>query len=509
MIEEVRDLLEVKKYQKRDICVLVRKNSEAIAAVKALLDSGISVISGEALLIGNNSAVKLILNTLKLLAGVTENTALYKANAISLYSRLHGKDVETQHYFNLKFKKLEQLTAVLPAELCLNWQSWMQQPLPELLEKIIEAYGLNHLKAHLPYLFAIRDFAGNFGRQGEKGITSFLRFWEEEGIRKTLPSSENADAVQVVTIHKAKGLAFKAVLVPFCNWDINGKTNSIFWVPAAGTPYHHLQSIPLKYNKELGSSTVAKPYFEELLFNNMDALNMLYVATTRSKEYLYLSAPWKKADSITNIGDLLIKALGTQIANEEEYILDEPLSEKVSAPVDDHFIALERYPVSNRLSKIFDASARKVNIDMLIGDDAGRTGSILHEVLAQASQSAEIDAVLQKMLAEGLFKEEELAQLKARAFAVLENEDLKVILGKSKYSLTEQTIIDTTGKSYRPDKVLVSDEGVTIIDYKFTLEESDKHIEQVDHYKSLLVAMGYAQVSTYLFYAVTGKLKLV
>ena len=509
MLEEVKWLLEIKKYQRKDICILVRKNAEAIAAVKALLENGISVISGEALLIGNNSAVKLILNTLQILAGLTENTALYKANAISLYSRLQGSVVETHHYFGLKFKKLTQLTTVLPHDLCLYWQSWMQQPLPELMEKIIEAYGLNHHKEHLPYLFAIRDFAGNFARQGEKGITAFLRFWEEEGIRKTLPSSENADAVQVVTIHKSKGLAFRAVIVPFCNWDINGKTNSIFWVPAAGTPYHHLQSIPLKYNKELGNSTVARHYFEELLFNNMDALNMLYVATTRSKEYLFLSAPWKKADTLTNIGDLLIRALGEEIDIENGYVIDEPVAEKQSSIDKNTFIELENYPVSNRLTKIFDAGLKNANLDLLIGNDAGRTGSILHEVLANATQTAEIDTVLNTMLAEGLFKEDELPEFKARASAVLENPDLQNILGSSKYSLTEQTIIDTHGKSYRPDKVLITDEGVTIIDYKFTLEESNKHIEQVDHYKSLLLAMGYAQVKTYLFYAVTGKLKLV
>ena len=509
MLEEVDMLLNVKKYQKKDICILVRKNAEAIAAVKALLENGISVISGEALLIANNSAVKLILNTLQILAGLPENTALYKANAISLYNRLQGKEVETHHYFGLKFRKLAQLTAVLPHDLCLNWQSWMQQPLPELLEKIMEAYGLHQKREHMPYLFALRDFAGNFARQGEKGITSFLRFWEEEGVRKTLPSSESADAVQVVTIHKSKGLAFRAVIVPFCNWDINGKTNSIFWVPAADTPYHHLQSIPLKYNKELASSTVAKHYFEELLFNNMDALNMLYVATTRAKEYLYLSAAWKKADSITNIGDLLIKALGPKIAHEEEYILDEPVAEKSTTAEKETFIELEKYPVSNRLEKIFDASLKNTNLDLLIGNEAGRTGSILHEVLAQASHTDQIDGVLNRMLNEGLFKEEELPSLKTRALGVLENPELQKVLGQSKYSITEQTIIDAHGKSYRPDKVLIGDDGVTIIDYKFTLEESDKHIEQVDHYKSLLLAMGYTNVRTYLFYAVTGKLKLV
>jgi ATP-dependent helicase/nuclease subunit A len=299
------------------------------------------------------------------------------------------------------------------------------------------------------------------------------------------------------------------VMLPFCNWDINGKTNSIFWVPAAGTPYHHLNSIPLKYNKELGNSTVAKSYFEELLYNNMDALNMLYVATTRSKEYLYISAPWKKADSMTNIGDLLIRSLGDQISQEEGYVLDEAVASSASSASNESIIELEEYPVSNRLTKIFDAGLKRQNLELLIGPDAGRTGSILHEVLARATYQEEVDQVLRNMQAEGIFQLEELEDLKRRALAVLENEALQSVLRDTKYSLTEQTIIDTDGKSYRPDKVLVKEDGVIIIDYKFTLEESDKHMEQVDHYKNLLLAMGYPQVSTYLFYAVTGKLKAV
>jgi ATP-dependent helicase/nuclease subunit A len=509
MLEEIRELIEIRKYRLKDICVLVRKNSEAIAAVKALLENGINVISGEALLISNNPSIKLILNTLSVLAGLPNNTALYKANCISLYARLKGRVVETSNYFDLKLKTLAQLSAVLPPALCQHWQTWMQQPLPELVEKIIEAYGLAEKETQLPYLFAFRDLAGNFARQGEKGVASFLRYWEEEGLRKTLPSSESADAVQVVTIHKSKGLAFRAVLLPFCNWDINGKTNSIFWVPAEGTPYHHLQSIPLKYNKDLGNSSVAKAYFEELLFNNMDALNMLYVATTRSKEYLYISTVGKKTDTITNIGDLLLKTLDTQISEDGEYIVDNPVDNVYVEEESTGIIQLERYPTSDRLSQVFDAGLKRSEIGLLTGNNAGRLGSILHEVLAAAARPEDIDRVLNDLLVSGIFKAEEWEGLRVQALSVLNNTDLQQLLKRGKYSLTEQTIIDTKGKSYRPDKVLITENGVTIIDYKFTLEESTKHIEQVEHYRQLLLAMGYSNVDTYLFYAVTGKLKKV
>jgi ATP-dependent helicase/nuclease subunit A len=495
MLDEIKDLLEVRKYK--------------VATVKALLEAGINVISGEALLIANNPAIKLILNTLNALAGVPGNTGLYKANCISLYARLHGKSVETHQYFALKFKTLAQLTEVLPPALCLHWQTWMQQPLPELVEKVIEAYGLTEMEAHLPYLFAFRDLTGNFARQGEKGVAAFLRYWDEEGLRKTLPSSDSADAVQVVTIHKSKGLAFKAVMLPFCNWEINGKTNSIFWVPAAGTPYHHLQSIPLKYNKDLGKSAVAKPYFEELLFNNMDALNMLYVATTRSKEYLYISTVGKKSDSITHIGDLLLKTLDAEFSEDGEYIVDAPVNSSPEQEEGGFAIKLAHYPTSDRLSQVFSAGLKRSEIDLLTGNNAGRLGTILHEVLAAAVDAEDVTRVLNNMLSEGIVKAEEWESLKVQALAVLNNQDLQALLNKSSERLTEQTIIDAQGKSYRPDKVLIHAEGVIIIDYKFTLEESNKHMEQVDHYRDLLVAMGYKNVQTYLFYAVTGKLKQV
>src|SRR5690606_22337054 len=165
-------------------------------------------------------------------------------------------------YLGLRYKTFSQLNQLLPAELCENAEKWIQLPLPELVEKIISSYGLDKnpdvkkAAIHLPYLLAFRDIVGNATKQGEKGIHSFLKWWDEDGIRKTLPSPEEANAVQVLTIHKSKGLAFRAVFIPFGDLGLSGKSNSIFWVPAQETPYLNLGSIPLKYSKELAKSSV-------------------------------------------------------------------------------------------------------------------------------------------------------------------------------------------------------------------------------------------------------------
>ncbi|CAM4175264.1 ATP-dependent exoDNAse (exonuclease V) beta subunit (contains helicase and exonuclease domains) [Pedobacter westerhofensis] len=514
MVETLKRLLvEEKRYRAGDACVLVRSNAEAIAVVDALMENHISVISGEALLIENDLAVILLIDTLKVMAGLTENTALYKANCISLYAQLQNRVLDPVDLFNLKNKTLEELTEVLPPDLCQHWRSWMQQPLPELLEKLMAAYGLNTAEIHLPYLFALRDLTGNIGKQGEKGITSFLKYWNEEGSRKTLPSSESTDAVQVITIHKSKGLAFKVVMIPFCNWDINGKINSIFWVPAANTPYHQLGRIPLKYSSNLGASSVAIPYYEELLYNQMDALNMLYVATTRTKEYLYISTLGKKSEGTSTIGDLLIRVLEDDISEDGRFFQDDEVIKKVQDTAEEtikpELINLKEYPVSDRLTAVFNTDLKRRELDMLGTVSPGREGSILHEVLARASDPEEVDHVLAEMLNEGYFREEELSSLQQQATTVLSHADLQRLLNSSTQTVNEKSIIDRDGKSYRPDKVLISDTEVVVIDYKFTQKESPAHIKQVHGYRALLQEMGYPSVSTYLFYANSGELKLV
>jgi len=244
----------------------------------------------------------------------------------------------------------------------------------------------------------------------------------------------------------------------------------------------------------------------------MDALNMLYVATTRTKEYLYISSLGKKADSISTIGDLLIRIFEDQLSEDGRFLVEEEVSKKATSDtshlVRPEILNLETYPVSDRLTEVFSGNLKRRELDML-GNNAGREGSILHEVLARASDSVAVDHILSQMLTEGFFREEELESFRKQAITVLEHHELQLLLNSSTETINEKSIIDRSGKSYRPDKVLISDGKVTVIDYKFTQKESPAHIKQVHGYRTLLQEMGYPTVNTYLFYAHSGELKLV
>src|SRR3546814_19671938 len=73
-----------------------------------------------------------------------------------------------------------------------------------------------------------------------------------------------------------------------------------------------LDKYPVKYKSDTGKASLYKSYFEEMLLNYMDALNSLYVATTRTRKHLYITAPdIKGADEINTLvaGDLLLEVL--------------------------------------------------------------------------------------------------------------------------------------------------------------------------------------------------------
>ncbi|MGI4727772.1 MAG: UvrD-helicase domain-containing protein [Janthinobacterium lividum] len=522
------------RYQAGQICILVRSNREAREVIGHLMidqqmrkirqeTSGeafgaYEVLSGEALLINNNSAVKLLVSTLQLMVTQDEQSVLYKGLCLQLYFKQLGKKVPPQAWINLKDTPVTKLQNLLPPDLCRNFYAWQQLPLNELAEQLIAVYNLDTQTQHLPYLFAFRDMLARFTTQGELGITRFLEWWDEEGKMKALPSGSQNDAVQVMTIHKSKGLAFDVVMLPFCSWDLDGMTNGIFWVDTQGTPYEMLQSVPVNYKKSLGKSDFSKAYFEELLFNLMDALNMLYVATTRTRNHLYITAPGQgKNEAKTSIvGDLLLEALKIPVAGlnasfiDNNFVLDEPVPEKTSIKTaSEEKIQLNKYPVSQRLSQALASKKVWVKLDLLSGDAAAHKGIILHELLARTMDILKLPKVLNEMQQEGLLREAEKEEVRINALSVLQNQELKKLLSKPAQNLSEQTIIDRNGESYRPDKVLIGQNEVTILDFKFTSDQRPEHRTQVKDYGKLLTEMGYPNVSSYLYYGFLQQLVAV
>lgn len=82
------------------------------------------------------------------------------------------------------------------------------------------------------FLLAFQDTVAQFCTQRNGGsVREFLRYWDEKKDALAMNSDENSDAINVMTIHKAKGLEFDCVVLPFANWQLDGNAREDkYWI---------------------------------------------------------------------------------------------------------------------------------------------------------------------------------------------------------------------------------------------------------------------------------------
>lgn len=518
------------KYRAGQIGILVRKNKEARQVIDALMvykqETGraFEVISGDVLSLSTNDAVNLLIETLKALVYDSEKHTIYKANMTYLYQIVQSQQSFEQADW-LKFSKndVNALEAVLPADLITGWPHWQRLPLVQLIEKLIEIYGLSSKNnIHIPYLLAFKDVVAGFAARGERGIIQFLEYWSEDGHTKVLPSgsSSQLDAIEVTTVHKSKGLAYDVVMIPFAAWELDGMRLGNFWIDTSDTPFETLGKIPLKYASTLSSSIFYKQYLEEMLFNYMDALNTFYVATTRTVQHLYITAPSFKEDvdkktgqtvtALKNeyISDLLYQVLDQEGApfriSEKELHMSDPyatpqLTETIES---DTFISITRYPISKELDQALDKSNKRSISTIMAIEPSAQYGLIAHEILSRVSTEADIETLVAHYIEEGILGKENHTDLLEQIYRVWHHPEINQWLQGDYKIWNESSIITSDGETIRPDKVFTRTDETIVLDFKFTQQDYVAHKTQVDRYIKALENLGYSSVKGYLYYAI-------
>jgi len=477
-----------------------------------------------------------LVETLHALVYQSDKHTIHRARMAYLYQLLQtGETFNPDFWLQFKNNNLTDLQDILPQELLESWSMLQKLPLVHVVEKLIELYGLTgEENIHLPYILAFKDMVNNFSQGGERGITQFLNFWEEDGIQASLPANGKVNAIEVTTIHKSKGLAYDVVMIPFCAWDVDGKLNGDFWIDVAGTPFAQLGKIPVKYNSSMGKTIFYKQYFEEMLFNYMDALNTFYVATTRAVEHLYITAPSFKQEVDKKTGEVkgyevkndYISDLLYQVLAEEQnpfpmenglVLVDQPLAATLTTQAEDNghaneqrvqqsTITLTNYPVSTQLQDAFDKSAKRTVNSILLLEKAAQYGVLAHEIMSQLSTEEEINTLVDQYIEEGVLDTEDRPFILKEIQQIWQHPQINGWLTGDYKIWNEAAIILENGDTIRPDKVFTRADETIVLDFKFTKGDDVEHKWQVDNYRKALQNLGYVNVKGYLYYAKINEL---
>ena len=533
----------------KDICVLVRVNREAEVMIAALLNKQaelslaagktFQVISGDALKIASNLAVQLLINIFRTLLIRPEEQAIYRATCARLYNQIlypEGKDAKpndgeqsarfgqvalnAEDWMKIATKPIQLLGAYFPEEFCRDFDLFKQLPMTGLMDRMVRIFGLGEPAQahHIPFILALRDQVALFASGGDHGLEVFLDWWDEEGSKKALPAADDQDAVQIMTIHKSKGLEFKAVLIPFLNWKLDvssGFLKKLLWVDAVPSGFGSFSTLPVDYSKKLTTTSFAREYFEEMLLNYMDTLNTLYVATTRAKSYLYIVCPKtnmqeKKADTGKNeLQQLLLNLFKQELDPElrlEDTIVSFGTLEKSAVqakPTDNQGLLISRYLVNDDFATKFNYQQHNEESWF---NARQRKGVALHSILEKLSDPAELDRLIQLNMQDGMIRRGEGDEVRQAVTDVLDQPEISSWFKGAEKIISERDMILEDGTVKRPDKLFVLKDYAVLLDFKFGAEQA-RYLEDIAQYRNNLLKMQeFTKVEAYIWYAESKKL---
>ena len=501
-------------YQHRDICILVRTKSEGRMISEYLLgnpDKMYPVISDETLVLESSPAVDAVISRLKYILS-PENEVLkaqIKLNILLLQNR---------EQFITESASADILSELDSPELTqqLNTLSELKgRPLFELTESIIRQLPEWLQKDQSPYLRELLNRIQDFMNNSSVNLANFLEWWDDKGSNSSISIPEGQNAIKIMTIHKSKGLEFKAVIVPFCHWVLDKKSReSLIWCKPQTAPFNQLEIVPVSYTSKLIHSQLFPQYITERLLQFIDNLNILYVAFTRAAETLITMGMLKKSskDNIKTVSDLLFNTFKTDADETTNDTIDinkhwnkEELRFSFGEiPTQTHRV-VDETPHPPKIFKTTPLGERiKIHTDSNsmqpeLLSNYRIHGKIMHLLFERIKTKEDIESSIDSLISEGKLLTESKQELQSKIEKLLSSTPYNEWFSNKYKILNEVSILQKSGTS-RPDRVLIGKNRVIVIDYKFGKLKSEKYHRQIRHYISLIKRMGYDNIEGYIWY---------
>lgn len=478
-----------------DICVLIRKKKEGVAIADYLSQHEIPIISSETLLINNSPDVVFINDLLSLLIQPENNeTKIMVLNYLTTLFNIDDKHHFFTNHIHLSADKL--FKSLQNHGIFIDFNSLLQLPLYDLVEAIVRRFNL--VKNSNAYIQFYLDIILDFSQKKGSDISGFLEYFDKKKDSLSIISPQGQNAVQIMTIHKSKGLEFPVVIFPYADLDIYRELEPKEWFSLDSEKYNGFSHTLLNYNKDFENygAEGLRIYNKHQSEQELDNINLLYVALTRAIEQIHIIS----TKEISTKGEINTKKYSGLLIN---YLQDLGIWNDLEANYSFGSSKKASKNSTNRkemhLQSEFISTAKEDhNIKMvtksgLLWDtnqhEAIEKGNLIHDIMAQIKTSDDVDDVIIDFLKASTINEEQAVFLKTTVKNILEHPKLHDYYSSNYTVYNERDIISKDGIILRPDRIIINVKNeAIIIDYKTGLEDK-KHEQQLQSYQDVLEDM--------------------
>ena len=496
IFNEIKKITTKNNYQYNDISILCNSRKRVSLVTDFLTEKGLSVVSNDGLLINSSQKVRLVIDVISYLVNINDNVS--KLSIINYLQKNNPKFENLHSIFSKINSDFEKI--LLEYNIIINRHEIIVLQLYELVENI---YKIFRVKSDI-YTDFFLDSVLSYSEKNGSNLFEFLKWWDKNNQKESIVIPDGVNAINVMTIHKSKGLAFNVVMIPF-NWE-GGKSYSEIWVNSSKQTNNILNNTLINTSKILENSAYKNEYKHEKELRFLDNLNKLYVATTRAKERLYIySKEYPKInESFLSSGKLNSFLYHFDINN--SLILGDP-EENHSKKQDQSF---KLFPYKSRkkinwknIVSLKSSSYNSWDIDSQSSEkDFGR---LFHLVLSKTQNLEDINEICSDLYLKGICSESNKDKLILSCNRLLSDSKMKIFFDNSWEVKNEKEILTPDGDIYIPDRLLVGNEKTIILDYKTGAPDED-HKNQITRYSNILRQMGYKNIEKFLIYTSTEKL---
>ena len=383
----------------------------------------------------------------------------------------------------------------------------VQNDVPQLnlynfIEYYIQEFSVENKE--IDFLLNFLEMLFNYTQNAGATLKEFLKFWDDEASKISIQASENIDAVQIMTIHKAKGLEFPVVFIPMENKNNDKKFSEWYDLNSED----ELKTVILnQFSPELENydEDLAQFNFANSYRNKIDRFCIQYVATTRPVEQLffYIEKPSKSSNNL-ELYDFVTQFQptenGERLDSFDVFPADNFRKQKQKEKKD--YQSENINSISQQTEKVSNIEIATTSKNYQNRVEHVRMGIFTHEILSQIKTKKDVTKVLNSYLLEGKITNEEKTSILERIENVLNDANYSVYFTENLKIINEREMFATENeqsKTYRPDRLVETKDGFIIIDFK-TGEEKEKDQKQVETYKNKLEQFGKKVVKTDVIY---------